>query len=66
MLPCPFCKNPLGFSLDFIIKNPISACPGCKTVFNFAVEDEIKGKMNKALHEIETVKKRYQGLVKFN
>lgn len=66
MLPCPVCGSPLGLSLDFILKHPISACPGCKTVFNFDVEDEVKGKMNAALNDIEKIKKRYQGLVTFN
>jgi uncharacterized protein YbaR (Trm112 family) len=53
-LPCPNCKTPIGLTLDFIVKNPVSVCPSCKTVFNFAVSEEI-----------EDIKKQYSGSVKF-
>jgi len=64
-LPCPSCQNPLGLSLEFIIKHPISACPHCQTIFNFTVNDEIKVSFKDAVSEIEKIKKEYKGMVKF-
>jgi hypothetical protein len=64
-LPCPNCHTPLGISLDFIIKNPLSVCPTCQTVFNFAVNDEIIKTFRETLNEIEDIKKQYKGMVKF-
>ena len=63
--PCPSCRQPLGLTLDIIIKNPIVACPHCKTVMNFEVNDEIKEKMKKGLAEIEKIKNKYKDIVKF-
>ena len=51
-LPCPNCQTPLGISLDFIIKNPVSVCPTCQTVFNFAVNDEIIKTFKETLNEM--------------
>jgi uncharacterized protein YbaR (Trm112 family) len=65
-LPCPFCQKPLGLTLNFIIKHPISACPYCKTVLDFTVNEEIKKSFNDAMNEIEKIKKDYKGMVKFN
>jgi uncharacterized protein YbaR (Trm112 family) len=64
-LPCPACKQPLGLTLEFIFKHPVSACPHCETVLDFTVNDEIKEKYKEALIEIEKIKKEYQGVVKF-
>jgi hypothetical protein len=64
-LPCPNCQTPLGITLDFIVKNPMSVCPNCQTVFNFAVSDEIIESFKEALQEIEDIKKQYSGSVKF-
>lgn len=64
-LPCPSCKIPIGLTLDFIVKNPVSVCPSCKTVFNFAISDEIVKSFKEALQEIEDIKKQYSGSVKF-
>ena len=52
-------------SLDFIIKNPVSVCPTCQTLFNFAVNDEIIKTFRETLNEIEDIKKQYKGMVKF-
>jgi uncharacterized Zn finger protein (UPF0148 family) len=64
-LPCPSCQTPLGITLDFIVKNPMSVCPNCQTVFNFAVSEEIVESFREALQEIEDIKKQYDGSVKF-
>jgi transcription initiation factor IIE alpha subunit len=64
-LPCPSCRTPLGLDLAFILKHPISVCPGCGTIMNFTVNDDIKKKFKDALNEIENVKKQYKGTVKF-
>jgi hypothetical protein len=64
-LPCPMCKNPLGLTLEFIIKHPISACPHCKTILDFTVNEEIKKTYTDAMDEINKIKKKYNGVVKF-
>ena len=64
-MPCPYCREPLGLTLEFITKNPVSKCPHCDTVFNFAVSDEIIKKFRKVTSEIEDIKKQYKGIVKF-
>lgn len=64
-IPCPGCQTPLGITLDFIVKNPMSVCPNCETVFNFAVSQEIIESFKDALQEIEDIKKQYNGSVKF-
>ena len=51
-MPCPACKTPLGMDLQFIIKHPVSVCPGCGIILDFTVNDEIKGKFNEAMSEI--------------
>jgi hypothetical protein len=35
-------------------------------MFNFEVGDDIKESLNKALSDIDKIKKQYKGLVKFN
>ena len=64
-LPCPSCKTPLGMDLKFIMRNQISACPNCNTIFNFQVNDEIKQSFKEAMGEISKIKKQYKGVVKF-
>jgi hypothetical protein len=64
-LPCPMCRKPLGLTLEFIIKNPVSACPHCRTILDFTVNDEIKESFTKVLKEIDQIKKQYKGQVKF-
>jgi transcription initiation factor IIE alpha subunit len=41
------------------------ACPHCKTVMDFKVNDEIKQQLNSTLAEIEKIKSEYKGTVKF-
>jgi transcription initiation factor IIE alpha subunit len=64
-LPCPNCQTPIGLTLKFIIKNPISLCPHCNTIFNFSVNSEIVKSYKEAISEIEKIKKQYKGTVKF-
>jgi uncharacterized protein YbaR (Trm112 family) len=64
--PCPTCKNPLGLTLEFIIKHPICVCPHCNTSFNFTVNEEIKKTFNETISEIEKIKRQYSGMVKFS
>lgn len=64
-LPCPACRTPLGIDLHFIIKNPVSVCPGCGIILDFSVNDEIKDKFKEAMGQIEDIKKRYKNIAKF-
>lgn len=64
-LPCPACKAPLGLTLQFIMKNPVSTCPHCQTVFNFRVGSEIKKKFTDTIKQIDTIKGRYKNIVNF-
>lgn len=64
-MPCPICKNQLGFNLEFILKNPKSKCPHCNTVFNFSVSEDVKSSFYSATHEIKEIKKKYEKMVKF-
>lgn len=65
-LPCPACRNPIGLTLEFIIKHPISACPHCDVIMDFTVNEEIKKSFNEAISEIDKIKKQYKGMVKFS
>ena len=65
-LPCPACKNPIGLTLEFIIKHPISACPHCDVIMDFTVNEEIKKSFTEAISEIDKIKKQYKGMVKFS
>ena len=65
-LPCPACKNPIGLTLQFIIKHPISACPHCDVIMDFTVNEEIKKSFTEAISEIDNIKKQYKGMVKFS
>ena len=65
-LPCPACKQPIGLTLQFIIKHPISACPHCDVIMDFTVNEEIKKSFTEAISEIDNIKKQYKGMVKFS
>lgn len=65
-LPCPACKKPIGLTLQFIIKHPISACPHCDVIMDFTVNEEIKKSFTEAISEIDNIKKQYKGMVKFS
>jgi transcription initiation factor IIE alpha subunit len=64
-MPCPDCKTPLGMDLQFIIKHPVSVCPGCGIILDFSVNDEIRKKFNDAITEIDNIKSRYKNIAKF-
>ena len=65
-LPCPACRKPIGLTLKFIIKHPVSACPHCDVIMDFTVNEEIKKSFNEAISEIDKIKKQYKGMVKFS
>jgi hypothetical protein len=65
-LPCPACKKPIGLTLQFIIKHPVSACPHCDVIMDFTVNEEIKKSFTEAISEIDNIKKQYKGMVKFS
>ena len=65
-LPCPACRKPIGLTLEFIIKHPVSACPHCDVIMDFTVNDEIKQSFTGAISEIDKIKKQYKGMVKFS
>lgn len=64
-LPCPFCKTPINLTLDFIIQNPICACPSCKTIMDFTVNEDIVTMYREAMMEMEKIKKQHKGAIKF-
>lgn len=64
-IPCPYCRTQLGMDLTFILKNPISVCPRCKTILDFSVDPEIKKKFDSAIKEINDIKKKYKDIAKF-
>ena len=63
---CPTCKKPLGLTLEFIMKNPICACPHCGTSFNFTVNEDIKKIYKETMSEIDKIKRQYKGTVRFS
>ena len=65
-LPCPACKKPIGLTLEFIIKHPVSACQHCDVIMDFTVNEEIKKSFTEAISEIDKIKKQYKGMVKFS
>ena len=65
-LPCPACKQPIGLTLEFIIKHPVSGCPHCGIIMDFTVNEEIKQSFTEAVSEIDKIKKQYKGMVKFS
>ena len=64
-MPCPSCKAPLGLTLDFIVKNPISQCPHCGVVMNIKASDIATDHLKKGLRQIEDLKKKYSHIAKF-
>jgi uncharacterized protein YbaR (Trm112 family) len=64
-IPCPSCRNPLGLTLDFIIKHPIMQCPHCKTVMNFSGNKESAEEYLKGFKELEALKKKYSKIASF-
>ena len=64
-LPCPNCRTPLGLDLTFIFENPVCVCPGCKSILDFTVNDEIKAKYHEAMAKINEIKSQYKDIAKF-
>ena len=63
--PCPSCRNPLGLTIEHIIKNDQMACPHCYAILSFKVKEETTKRMQKGLAEIEKIKKKYSNIAKF-
>ena len=51
--------------LQFIIKNPVSVCPGCGIVLDFSVNEEVRNRFNEAIAEMDKIKSRYKKIAKF-
>ena len=51
-LPCLSCKQPLGLTIEFIMKNPLSQCPYCGVIMNFKPDAKIVNEYKNALDEI--------------
>lgn len=64
-VPCPSCTTPIDLNLEFILKNPVSVCPHCQVIMNFNVDKSIQREYNKALSDMEDIKKKYSGIAKF-
>ena len=48
--------------LTFILKNPVSQCPYCKTILDFSGNINIMEEYKKVLGEIELIKKQNKGI----
>ena len=58
-LPCPCCSAKLQITIDYIIENPISAWPICKSVMKFPVNEELFKQYKEAQAEIQAIKTKY-------
>lgn len=58
-LPCPCCSTKLQITIDYIIKNPTSACPVCKSIIKFPVNEELFEQYKQAQADIEAIKNKY-------
>jgi flagellar biosynthesis/type III secretory pathway chaperone len=56
-LPCPACKQPIGLTLEFIMRHPVTVCPHCEIIMDFTVNEEIKKSFTEAISEIDKIKK---------
>ena len=56
-IPCPCCGVKLNINMDFIIENPIAACPSCNSVMKFPVNNELLEEYKEAKLQIENIKK---------
>ena len=58
-LPCPCCGTKLQLTIDYIIKNPRAACPVCKSIMKFPVNEELFKQYKEAQAEIDYIKRKY-------
>jgi len=56
-IPCPCCGSPLNITIDFIIENPIAACPTCNSIMKFPVKDDLFKQYKEAKKELDNIKK---------
>ena len=47
--PCPSCGNPLGLTIEHIMKHDQMACPHCFAILSFKVKEETTKRMKKGL-----------------
>lgn len=64
-IPCPSCRQPLGLTIDFIMKHPVSQCPYCLTVMDFKPDIKVVDEYKDALKQIEDIRKKYKNVAKF-
>ena len=64
-LPCLSCKQPLGLTIEFIMKNPLSQCPYCGVIMNFKPDAKIVNEYKNALDEIKSIQDKYKKIAKF-
>lgn len=64
-LPCPVCRTPLHVDLQWLIENPISQCPTCKSVMNFEVPEKMQREVTSAMENIKKIKDEYKDIATF-
>ena len=64
-LPCPGCGKPLGLTIEFIMKNPISQCPYCDVIMNFKADNKVVEEYKDSLNQIKAIQDKYKKIAKF-
>ena len=64
-LPCPGCQQPIGLTIDFIVKNPISQCPFCGVIMNFKADPKVVSEYKEAIDQIKSIQEKYKKIAKF-
>ena len=64
-LPCPSCRQPLGLTIEFIMKNPVSQCPYCGVIMNFKPDSKVVDEYKDALNQIKSIQDKYKKIAKF-
>ena len=64
-LPCPGCQQPIGLTIDFIVKNPISQCPFCGVIMNFKADSKVVDDYKEAINQIQIIQEKYKKIAKF-
>lgn len=65
-MPCPNCKQPLGLTLEFIIKHPVMQCPHCTTVLNFSGNTESAKEYLQGFKELQKLRDKYSKIATFS
>lgn len=64
-LPCPACGKPLGLTIEFIMKYPVSQCPYCGVIMNFQADTKVVDEYKDALNQIKSIQDKYKKIAKF-